>query len=69
MTLRDVINAGIVIQGNIEIITMQDEEEIVLSKFENCDGLIEYDIDEIGDLEVNYMYAIDGVGLRIEVTT
>lgn len=67
MTLRDLLDAGITIQGNGRITVFDGFDEINRFEFDTEDDLSAYQIpDEMLDLEIAFLYA-DDVGLNIEI--
>ena len=65
MTIRDLLDAGIMIQGKVVVRLFVDDEEY--DEQEISDERF-YDLPESYlDKEIHYMYAIDGIGLVIEI--
>lgn len=65
MTILDLLNAGIMIQNKVVVRLFVDDEEY--DEKEITDERF-YDLPESYlDKEIHYMYAIDGVGLVIEI--
>ena len=65
MTIRDLLDAGIMIQNKVVVRLFVDDEEY--DEKEIADERF-YDLPEgYLDKEIHYMYAIDGIGLVIEI--
>lgn len=65
MTILDLLNAGIYIQGKVVVRLFVDDEQHGEREINNEAF---YDLPKRWlDKEIHYMYAIDGVGLVIEI--
>jgi hypothetical protein len=64
MTIRDITEQGIEIQGNVTVKQWDEEKETYKVLTETDIAIFK---PEALDKEITYMYAIDGVGLVIEV--
>jgi len=65
MTIRDLLDAGIMIQGDVNVRLYVDDEEV---SSETITDEKFYDLPEgYLDKEIHYMFAVDGVGLVIEI--
>lgn len=65
MTIRDLLDAGIYIQGKVVVRLFVDDEE---KEEQEISDEAFYDLPESYlDKEIHYMYAVDGVGLVIEI--
>lgn len=65
MTILDLLDAGIYIQGKVVVRLFVDDEQHGEREIENESF---YDLPKSWlDKEIHYMYAVDGVGLVIEI--
>jgi hypothetical protein len=64
MTIQDMLDHGIEIQGNITVKQWNDKKETYKILTETDIAIFK---PEALDKEIKYMYSVDGVGLVIEV--
>ena len=61
MTLRNMIEQGVILQGNIDITIFGEDDLTITSNYENCDKL---SLNQIAkrhrDLEITHIYCEDG---------
>ena len=64
MSINDLLNNGIEIQGRVEVVRWIDDKENIIFKSNEVIWNQNYDW---MDADIKYMYAISGVGLKIEI--
>ena len=65
MSINDLLNNGIEIQGRVVVVRWIKDKEIII--FESNEDVIWNQSYDWMDADIRYMYAISGVGLKIEI--
>lgn len=67
MTIRDLIDGGIQIQGEVVVVYWNNENEIILyTHGSDCDQDWNLDSDWM-DWEIGYMFYVQNLGIKIEL--